>query len=176
MQQNLMQNVYNYYNNFNNNPLNPNGKAEPGECNVKTATSSKLNFSIERILSMPNSASAKNGLLKTCGEYQKSYKKARTSSGFGSGTPIAFTAPIPAGLSSMVSSMYAAKANGGNHQAAKLQINSIKQFASKMSFGGGGGKQQQVSGVKSKNAKKYKCDLCGRGFSRSNTLITHRVS
>jgi len=30
--------------------------------------------------------------------------------------------------------------------------------------------------VKSKNAKKYKCDLCGRGFSRSNTLITHRVS
>ena len=29
---------------------------------------------------------------------------------------------------------------------------------------------------KSKNAKKYKCDLCGRGFSRSNTLITHRVS
>jgi hypothetical protein len=29
---------------------------------------------------------------------------------------------------------------------------------------------------KSKNAKKYKCDLCGRGFSRSNTLITHRVN
>ena len=36
--------------------------------------------------------------------------------------------------------------------------------------------QQQNPVVKSKNAKKYKCDLCGRGFSRSNTLITHRVS
>jgi hypothetical protein len=37
-------------------------------------------------------------------------------------------------------------------------------------------KEQQNPVVKSKNAKKYKCDLCGRGFSRSNTLITHRVS
>lgn len=25
-------------------------------------------------------------------------------------------------------------------------------------------------------AKKYKCDLCGKAFSRSNTLVTHRVS
>ena len=27
----------------------------------------------------------------------------------------------------------------------------------------------------SKNAKKYKCDICSRAFSRSNTLVTHKV-
>ena len=30
--------------------------------------------------------------------------------------------------------------------------------------------------MKSTNIKKYKCQFCGRGFSRSNTLITHEVS
>jgi hypothetical protein len=37
-------------------------------------------------------------------------------------------------------------------------------------------RHQQHPVAKVKNAKKYKCDLCGRGFSRSNTLITHRVT
>lgn len=109
-------------------------------------------------------------------------------------TPMAITAPIPAALSSMVSSMYHAKNgstgassitaqqtnasaynnsnNGGNQ---KLHINSIKQFATKMSYKNHDVYSQQPA-VKTKNAKKYKCDLCGRGFSRSNTLITHRVS
>lgn len=30
--------------------------------------------------------------------------------------------------------------------------------------------------TKSKNVKKYKCDICSRAFSRSNTLVTHKVS
>ena len=29
---------------------------------------------------------------------------------------------------------------------------------------------------KSKNLKKYKCDICSRAFSRSNTLVTHKVN
>jgi hypothetical protein len=29
--------------------------------------------------------------------------------------------------------------------------------------------------TKSKNCKKYKCDVCSRAFSRSNTLVTHKV-
>jgi hypothetical protein len=29
--------------------------------------------------------------------------------------------------------------------------------------------------TKSKNLKKYKCDICSRAFSRSNTLVTHKV-
>jgi hypothetical protein len=29
--------------------------------------------------------------------------------------------------------------------------------------------------TKSKNLKKYTCDICSRAFSRSNTLITHKV-
>ncbi len=28
---------------------------------------------------------------------------------------------------------------------------------------------------KAKNVKKYKCDICLRAFSRSNTLVTHKV-
>ena len=30
--------------------------------------------------------------------------------------------------------------------------------------------------TKSKNLKKYKCDICSRAFSRSNTLVTHKVN
>ncbi len=32
-----------------------------------------------------------------------------------------------------------------------------------------------TSTTKSKNLKKYKCDICSRAFSRSNTLVTHKV-
>ncbi|CAF1030502.1 unnamed protein product [Adineta ricciae] len=31
-----------------------------------------------------------------------------------------------------------------------------------------------ANATKSKNAKKYKCDICSRAFSRSNTLVTHK--
>ncbi len=30
--------------------------------------------------------------------------------------------------------------------------------------------------TKSKNLKKYKCDICSQAFSRSNTLVTHKVN
>ena len=33
-----------------------------------------------------------------------------------------------------------------------------------------------MANTKSKNLKKYKCDICSRAFSRSNTLVTHKVS
>ena len=32
-----------------------------------------------------------------------------------------------------------------------------------------------TNNTKSKNLKKYKCDICSRAFSRSNTLVTHKV-
>ncbi|KAI3381187.1 hypothetical protein SNEBB_008614 [Seison nebaliae] len=36
------------------------------------------------------------------------------------------------------------------------------------------GGRKPVADPSGRNARKYKCDLCGRGFSRSNTLVTHR--
>ena len=54
-------------------------------------------------------------------------------------------------------------------QGSHINANIDKKFDPLMN-------KEQIPSVKSKNAKKYKCDLCGRGFSRSNTLITHRVS
>lgn len=33
----------------------------------------------------------------------------------------------------------------------------------------------RVSSVSQASTRKYSCDLCGRAFSRSNTLVTHRV-
>ena len=95
-------------------------------------------------------------------------------------TPMAITAPIPAALSSMVSTLYSknshnsSSSNNSGSNTNKLHINSIKQFATKMTYKSHDAYQQPA--IKTKNAKKYKCDLCGRGFSRSNTLITHRVS
>ena len=88
------------------------------------------------------------------------------------GTPIAITAPIPPSMASMVSSMMPTINSTPNLPKNPATINSIKQLPAKVyaSF-----KNNDHSMGKSKNAKKYKCDLCGRGFSRSNTLITHRV-
>ena len=36
--------------------------------------------------------------------------------------------------------------------------------------------QREVDPSTAPPTKKYKCDLCGKAFSRSNTLVTHRVS
>jgi len=37
------------------------------------------------------------------------------------------------------------------------------------------GESPTTNTTKSKNLKKYKCDICSRAFSRSNTLVTHKV-
>ena len=97
--------------------------------------------------------------------------------------PMALTALIPPSLASMISSASSSSSSSNNSIS---RLNSIKQFgphkAAMMtnSFKHSNQESQNNSNsngqVKSKNAKKYKCDLCGRGFSRSNTLITHRVS
>jgi len=109
-------------------------------------------------------------------------------------TPIALTALIPPSLASMISSSSSsttscssqllAANNTQNNNISMARLNSIKQFgphkAALMTNSYKNSNQESNNGMqivsKSKNAKKYKCDLCGRGFSRSNTLITHRVS
>ncbi len=100
--------------------------------------------------------------------------------------PMALTALIPPSLASMISSASSSSSNSSNmsrlnsikqfgpHKAA-MMTNSYKHSSQDSNQSSSNSNSQGVS-VKSKNAKKYKCDLCGRGFSRSNTLITHRVS
>jgi hypothetical protein len=114
-------------------------------------------------------------------------------------TPIALTALIPPSLASIISSSSSSSSstttsshshtannnfNNNNNNLSLSRLNSIKQFgphkAALMTNSYKNSNQESNNGMqtvsKSKNAKKYKCDLCGRGFSRSNTLITHRVS
>ena len=92
------------------------------------------------------------------------------------GTPMAITAPLPPSMLNMISS----NANKQHHMrhAKASHHQSSEMSSSSQHFQGPKHVQQPQAPVvvKSKNAKKYKCDLCGRGFSRSNTLITHRVS
>jgi hypothetical protein len=71
-------------------------------------------------------------------------------------TPIAITAPLPSSI--IDNNQFNIKGKTTRQQTGSENQN------------------KPVVAAKSKNAKKYKCDLCGRGFSRSNTLITHRVS
>jgi hypothetical protein len=182
IQQNLMQNVYNYYNNSTAGAhLNQNNPLVNHLSTSKANTQDKGNFSIERILSMPPRQAQSSSRLST----NTIRKHQRVNANHF--PPMAITAPIPASLHSMVSSFAAYQNNAKTIKTCKSAmvtasssslsstnpINSIKQFGNRINY------TKQMSDmpmVKSKNAKKYKCDLCGRGFSRSNTLITHRVS
>lgn len=102
--------------------------------------------------------------------------------------PIALTAPLPVALAAYNSHNNSRihhrhtqnKTREANRSTASLTgaLNSSSS-SSLVAAAAGGTTTSSVVVVppttKSKNAKKYKCDLCGRGFSRSNTLITHRV-
>jgi hypothetical protein len=188
MHQNLIQNYYNMLS------LNQQSiaKASPENLSVKNETivpKVTNNFSIERILSLPTNqhqinqhrklSSLANILphhnsMTNLNPQLNSREKSRSfanNSNISSSSylanftqfqpPIAITAPAPSEVM-----LKAAKSNtNACHRAEKLTLSSHP--ASNV--------QPQQTVVKSKNAKKYKCDLCGRGFSRSNTLITHRV-
>ena len=197
MQHNLMQNVYNYYNHSN--MMSKSMKVDSGVHEQQATKIDKGNFSNERILSLPNENNLKyqKSVVQQQQQYQQSLSR---SSNLAAGahkkskhltkmaeisatTPMAITAPIPASMASMVSSIaYHTPKTSSNSGPS---INSIKQFATKMNYkshhhhsaaADSYASQQGTPVPKTKNAKKYKCDLCGRGFSRSNTLITHRVS
>lgn len=73
--------------------------------------------------------------------------------------------PVAQATQSNANSLY----GQNNLHGSSLNVHLDKKFETILT-------KEQNPVVKSKNAKKYKCDLCGRGFSRSNTLITHRVS
>ena len=169
--------------------------------NENSARLAKNNFSIERILSLPTAAdfghkkqpaeshsyptpqtSDQNGAkqhfrhqmgsVKSNGNYQALVQNARLNRF----TPMAITAPIPAAMASMVSTPASAFQNlATGSKLAQFKTKHMGAFKNGAQLNNDKSKDQQPV-VKSKNAKKYKCDLCGRGFSRSNTLITHRVS
>ena len=197
MQQNLMQNVYNYYNHSN--MMSKGMKVDSGVHEQQSTKIDKGNFSIERILSLPNENNLKyQKSAVQQQQYQQSFSRSSNLTNaahkkskhltkmaeISATTPMAITAPIPASLASMVSSIAYQTPKTSNNNTPS--INSIKQFATKMSYkshhhhsgnaSDSYSSQQGTPVPKTKNAKKYKCDLCGRGFSRSNTLITHRVS
>ncbi|RNA15443.1 zinc finger protein 768-like [Brachionus plicatilis] len=115
----------------------------------------KNNFSIERILSMPSD-------LKNCkkAEAIPNYMAANQPIFYPKfnrfNAPIGITAPIPSSVSSLL-----------NKQSKP--VGSIRGYKFENCD-----PKDQLAPKSNKNAKKYKCDLCGRGFSRSNTLITHR--
>ena len=44
-----------------------------------------------------------------------------------------------------------------------------------MGMHGGGAGYRRFNPEKPPPVKKYKCDVCGKAFSRSNTLVTHKV-
>jgi hypothetical protein len=205
MQQNLL---YNYYNS----PAAPSpylGQAfehqhHSQQQQLKTkhfnSNNKKVDFSIERILSLPSSPPAevtksnlKNDLVNSQQQQVHLLKNSNTSVRFNPstltrlGTPMAITAPLPPSMISMISSKqnHHQHHNKNNHVHARNQTrsnnnnnhHSMTVGSSQMTTSHQQQQQQQQQApvVKSKNAKKYKCDLCGRGFSRSNTLITHRV-
>lgn len=170
--------------------------------NENSARLAKNNFSIERILSLPTAAdfghkkqpaesynyptaqtSDQNGAkqhfrhqmgsVKSNGNYQALVQNAKLNHRF---TPMAITAPIPAAMASMVSTPASAFQNlATGSKLGQFKTKHMGAFKNGAQLNNDKSKDQQPV-VKSKNAKKYKCDLCGRGFSRSNTLITHRVS
>jgi len=147
----------------------------------------KNNFSMYRILSLPSkletsndvngsnlkkeeykSATSENEMAHFLNNNINSAFPVRTAVGFHKLNPqIALSVPLAQSIPTY--------STNNNHRQPHQQPHgnsSIKPmrnvFHSKL--------EDQPPVYKSKNAKKYKCDLCGRGFSRSNTLITHRVS
>ena len=145
----MQQNLQNFYTNL----ANLNKTKEPEQESLKA----KNNFSIERILSMPSD-------LKNC-------KKAENNQHFSAlnqsifypkfnrfNAPIGITAPIPSSVNNLFNKQ---NKTMGSMRPYRYDNSETKDLLAPKS---------------NKNAKKYKCDLCGRGFSRSNTLITHRVS
>lgn len=181
LQQIIQQNLFqNYYSLFSMHQQNRSGSKQPTGSSPSSATGSAAskssNFSIDRILSMPNkpkSSSTSSLSSNKSGSHPlqptppaSSYLRFPSNpTSVVPNTPLALTAPIPPGI-------LASRSFLSSKQASKMPpIKVDKKY------------QQVVDGTspaapvtKSKNAKKYKCDLCGRGFSRSNTLITHRVS
>ncbi|CAF0826121.1 unnamed protein product [Brachionus calyciflorus] len=147
MQQNLIQN---FYPNFNNSVLN--------QVKDQTDLKPKNNFSIERILSLPSdlkNVKKNSDIIQSNNSQPIFYPKFNRFNN----TPIAITAPIPASVASMLNKPQNKPV--GSIRGYKIESNSEMN-------------KDTVPPKSNKNAKKYKCDLCGRGFSRSNTLITHR--
>ena len=158
------------------------------------AKKSKNNFSIERILSLPSQTSTNQTQPATIKSENKNKSTNNMNTKFNQfipnstnlakhigKTPIALTAPLPPQLAALYqstnhhslasSSSSSSNTQNSSQQQQQKSIKSSDQVAQTSQQ-----QQQQQPVYKSKNAKKYKCDLCGRGFSRSNTLITHRVS
>jgi hypothetical protein len=148
----------------------------------------KNNFSMDRILSLPSKIETLNEVngsnLKKDDYTSTSSENEMTNflsnnninSGFPIRNPAGFHKLSPQiAISVPLAQSIPTYSTNSNHRQSHQQPHtnsSIKPmrnvFHSKL--------EDQPLVYKSKNAKKYKCDLCGRGFSRSNTLITHRVS
>ena len=139
-------------------------------------TKSKNNFSIERILSLPSKSEKQKPspqfIPKAGASIPDQYPPYLANIGRFQ-TPIAITAPIPPGMLAAAPAISASS----NKSVPKVKSKSMtsSSLADQAPLASTSPPSTQTV-VKSKNAKKYKCDLCGRGFSRSNTLITHRVS
>lgn len=185
-------------------------------------SSSVSNFSIERILSLPNRqhkgkessstlstpshASATTSSVQSAPPSTSSTSSAYVPAYFSAGKqlklpPLALTAPLPASLAGFNSRIHRSAGNNhhshnnngrsrdtsssvlrsttmtGNHEHPATSSSQIGTNSSTMlpTTATTTNSVPATTTTKSKNAKKYKCDLCGRGFSRSNTLITHRV-
>jgi hypothetical protein len=155
--QSFLQNLYGYYNSNNNVQKQSQHKA-------------KTSFSIDSILSTPNTISnsqvQNNKVLP-----QVNYSSLLAAHQYYS----QLSATHPPSLASRINPMQKPIINiQQQQQQHHLQIPQVPRQSITRSVESVNNKNDLVP--KSKNAKKYKCDLCGRGFSRSNTLITHRVS
>jgi len=148
----------------------------------------KNNFSMDRILSLPSKIETSNELnginLKkeeyTSGSTENEMANffhnninsafpVRTATGFHKLNPqIALSVPLAQSIPTY--------STNNNHRQTHQQPHTNSSHSKPMRNVFHSKLEDQPPVYKSKNAKKYKCDLCGRGFSRSNTLITHRVS
>lgn len=139
-------------------------------------SSSVSNFSIERILSLPSRQKKDSGFVQNPSAVpQSSSSQSLQPSYFASKPlklpPLALTAPLPPSLAAFNSRMN----RSVNCRSRAIPRSSAHEQLTVHSQTSSSSNQATTTTTKSKNAKKYKCDLCGRGFSRSNTLITHRV-